>query len=280
VSDVIPCSFDGHCPAGETCNTLRVLDVDEQFNTLNSSHHAVKGPSYVAAANCVAAGDPHTCCTGAGTGPTCDLPFGSNVDSAIQGVRNDLNWGSTLDCEDCHYGEGSRPLNGHGTPLGRYMLRDKDGNDVARPVPMDNTDLLNTICFRCHIDDAAPISGDPNNYSLTYSAFDQHTQGSHIDNTRNLFGISCLNCHGGGEFGGIHGVSGPVTDDDSATSYNPNVFTWGSGLDLVDDWTTGAAGVTCSARAMDTLVGNCTQHTTNGTANWRDATQTRTYRDP
>jgi hypothetical protein len=192
------------------------------------------------------------------------------VDNAIEGVRTDLGWSSTLDCEDCHYGEdASRPLNGHGTPKARYMLRDKDGSDTTDAAG------TNVICYRCHIS-----TGDANTYNSSLSAFNQHTQGSHIDDTRNLFGISCLNCHGGGEFGGIHGFSGPMWDDNTTNTYNPNVFTWGSGLDLVDDWTSGAALVTCSAQKALTLLGNCTQHNTNTSTGWRDGTQTRTYRDP
>jgi hypothetical protein len=104
-------------------------------------------------------------------------------------------------------------------------------------------------------------------------------QGSHIDDTLTLFGISCLNCHGGAEFGGIHGVDGLVTDDDGGGSYEPNVFTWGSSLDLISSWASGAA-VTCSARADSTLLNDCTQHGSKTATGWRSGSQDRSYRAP
>ena len=248
-TDVIPCNYDGQCPSGETCNPLQVVDVRQQFDLLNSSHHAVLGAAYGSAA-----------------------PFGSNVDNAILGVRTDLAWDSVLDCEDCHYGSPSNMLQAHGTAKARYMLRDKDGNDTL-PAPTGSGNL-NVLCYRCHIS-----SGDAGNYSGSLSAYTQHTQGAHIDDTRNLFGISCLNCHGGGEFGAIHGIDGLVTDDDGGGDYNPNVFTWGSGLDLIDDWIPGGSP-TCSAVADPTLLGDCTQHGSKTDNQWRSGSETRTYRDP
>jgi hypothetical protein len=80
-------------------------------------------------------------------------------------------------------------------------------------------------------------------------------------NNLNLFNIACLNCHGGGTWGGIHGVDTPVTDDNGGGSYNPNVFTYGSGLDLISNWTNWAdGGVSCSAVSSPTQINDCTQH--------------------
>jgi len=249
VTSVITCGVNRDCPTGESCQMLRVVDVETQFDTLNASHHAVLGAAYGSAA-----------------------PFGSGVDGAIQGARTDLAWNSVLNCEDCHYGSPTNKLQAHGTAKARYMLRDKSGNDTL-PAPL-GAGNLNVNCFRCHIP-----SGDPASYSSAQSTYTQHTQGAHIDDTRNLFGISCLNCHGGGEFGAIHGIDGLVTDDDGGGSYNPNVFTWGSGLDLISNWTPGGSP-TCSARANPTLLGDCTQHASKTDTSWRSGSQTRTYRAP
>jgi hypothetical protein len=71
-------------------------------------------------------------------------PFGSSVDNAIQGVRTDLAWNSTLNCEDCHYGTPATMLSGHGTANARYMLRDLNGNDTLDAAPAD-TGLLPRI---------------------------------------------------------------------------------------------------------------------------------------
>jgi hypothetical protein len=149
------------------------------------------------------------------------------------------------------------------------MLRDKAGEDTL-PAP-SGTGNQNVNCFRCHIS-----TGDPASYDDTLSAYSDHNTGQHIDDTRNLFGISCLNCHGGGEFGAIHGVSGLVTDDDGGGSYNPNVFTWGSALDLMSNWTS-PGSLSCSTRSDFTLLSNCTQH--SGTKAWTRG-ETRTYRAP
>jgi hypothetical protein len=226
-----------------------VVDVESQFNTAYTSHHAVLGAAYGSAA-----------------------PFGSNVDDAIQGVRTDLAWNSVIDCEDCHYGTATNKLQAHGTLNARYMLRDKDGDDTL-PTPSSSGNL-NVNCFRCHIS-----TGDPGTYDETLSTYTEHVQGAHIDDTLNLFGISCLNCHGGAEFGGIHGVDGLVTDDDGGGSYEPNAFTWGSSLDLISTWASGAA-VTCSARADSTLLNDCTQHGSKSATGWRSGSQGRTYRIP
>ena len=80
--------------------------------------------------------------------------------------------------------------------------------------------------------------------------------------------------------GGIHGVDATVTDDDGGGTYNPNVFTFGSGLDLISNWTSWAKnGVTCSATANPTLLSNCTQH---GSQRYQriGGTPNRTYRNP
>jgi hypothetical protein len=247
VTSVIACGTAYECPASETCEFLKVVDVFSQFDPANTSHHAVRDQAYGSAA-----------------------PFGSNVDNGIQGVRTDLAWNSIIDCEDCHYGTATTMLSGHGTANARYMLRDKDGNDTL-PAPL-SAGNNNVNCFRCHIS-----TGDPGSYDGTLSAFLEHNQGAHIDDTRNLYGISCLNCHGGAEFGGIHGVDGLVTDDSGGGTYEPNVFTWGSSLDLMSNWTQSAA-YTCSAREDSTLLSDCTQHGAKGTS--RAAAQSRTYRIP
>jgi len=245
-----PAGFDGS-PAPHSRGA--VLDVASQFDTQNVSHHAVLGPAYVYASDCVAAGDPHPCCTGAGTGPSCGLPFGSQVNSAIQGARTDLDWNSVLDCEDCHTGppdpKGPVPISGHGTPNARYMLRDIDGNEqVTTPADADTL-----VCRRCH---------DPDGLlGVATSLYPPHTRSAHMANDLNLYGIACLSCHGGGEWGGIHGVDAPVTDDDGGGTYNPNVFTYGSGLDLISNWTDWTdGGVSCSANNTPAMLDNCGQH--------------------
>jgi len=237
-----PDGFDGS-PAPHTrgAGTGRVLDVEAQFNTLNASHHAVLGAAYGSAA-----------------------PFGSSVDSAIQGVPPsglNLAWNSTLDCEDCHYGPPGAGLTGHGTRNARYFLRDNAGNDS---LGAGST----IVCYRCH------------NPSDSVSVYPEHDRTNHIDDSLNLFGISCLNCHGGGEFGGIHGQDTPVADDDSTTTYNPNVFTMGASLDKITNWTDWSRnGVSCSSKNSFTKFTDCDQHSSQS-YDRIGTTPTRTYRKP
>jgi hypothetical protein len=239
-----PDGFDG-APAPHSRG--QVVDVYSQFDPNNISHHAVRGAAYGSAA-----------------------PFGSNVDNAIQGVLtdpNNLHWASILDCEDCHgSSDPNVPLAGHGTANARYMLRDKNGQDVAAADP-------DHICYRCH------------NPSDTVSVYPEHDKSAHMDDTQNLFDISCLNCHGGGTWGGIHGVNDPVTDDDAnpGSPYNPNVFTYGSALDLISNWTSWAnRGVSCSSQnstTAPTTLNQCDHH--GGSSEWgRVSGNTRTYRAP
>lgn len=215
-----------------------VIDVKSQYDPNNTSHHAVLGQAYASAA-----------------------PFDPNLNNAIKGVRTDLAWNSTLNCEDCHYGSATTDLSGHGTANSRYMLRDSSGNDALGSG-------TTVICLRCH------------NPADVRSIYPEHDRGVHINDGLNLFGIWCLNCHGGGTWGGIHGVNAPVTDDDGAGSYNPNVFTYGSGLDYIANWTSWAKnGVSCSSRNAPSLINACDHH---GSQLWsRNGTSgARTYRNP
>jgi hypothetical protein len=257
VSDAIACGTAYECPSGETCNFFQVVDVESQFNPAYTSHHAVRGVAY---------GTGSTPLTAAPGGVLAGAVFGNDS------YGNPITWESTLNCEDCHYGTATNKLQAHGTANARYMLRDKAGGDTY-PVPSGSGNF-NVNCFRCHMS-----TGDPATYDNTLSAWSRHPQGQHTDDTINLFGIACLNCHGGAEFGGIHGVDGPVTDDDGGGSYEPNVFTWGSGLDLISNWTVGGSP-SCSARADKTLLSDCTQHGSTSHTQWRSSTQTRTYRIP
>jgi len=241
-----PNGFDG-TPAPHSRGS--VVDVAGQFDTQNVSHHAVLGPAYVYATDCVSSGNPHSCCTGSGSGPTCGLPFGSQVNTAIEGVITIHDWNSVIDCEDCHIGPpalggGSVILGGHGTPNARYMLRDHNGAEQVTAPSDDST----VICRRCHDPEASSI-------------FSYHTRGAHMTNDLTIFGVACLDCHGGGEWGGIHGVDAVVTDDQGGGSYNPNVFTYGTSLDLIQNWTDWTdGGLSCSTVANSTQINDCTQH--------------------
>jgi hypothetical protein len=200
----------------------------------------------------------HHAVLGPAYGPVAGVPVpGAPLDGAIIGG---WAWDSTLACEDCHYGPVGTGLSGHGTANARYMLRDASGNDTL-------ASGANIVCFACH------------NPSDAVSVYPEHDKSSHIDDALNLYGVSCLNCHGGGEWGGIHGQNEPVVEDEGRGTYNPNVFTYGAALDLISNWVgTAGTNVNCSAKdkGVPYLLTNCTQH---GQTNY-DRGYDRTYRAP
>jgi hypothetical protein len=260
-----PDGFDG-TPAPHS--RTDVVDIKSKFAVTNTSHHAVLGPAY-----------------GAGSDPFTAVPT-TPLDTAVFGTHpygGAITWTSTLECEDCHVGtdrEGQDvKLVGHGTVNSRYMLRDRFGNDALG----DYDSNFTIICLKCH---------DPNDdlstgTSTTYAAHNR--AGDHMTDANNLFGIGCLNCHGGGivpdgnnpnavQWGTIHGVNIVHTDNNTLGSYNPNVFSYGAALDLMDNWT--ASTYTCSGVQNSTLLNDCGQHSTRTSGAERVYPSARGYRYP
>jgi hypothetical protein len=98
--------------------------------------------------------------------------------------------GSTVSCSDCHTSDMSGdPAGSHGSN-NRYMLR---GNETANGDPA-------VFCFNCHKYDVYDNGGG--NQGL--GRVDHPFNGNH-QSTLPKIGIWCMNCHGGGSLGGIHG---------------------------------------------------------------------------
>jgi hypothetical protein len=186
--------------------------------------------------------------------------------------------------EDCHYGSATAKLAGHGTANGRYFLRNANGNDA--PTSTDYA-VKDTICWRCH---------DP---FVNATNFTDHLDqdNNHQPNTDNIYGIGCLNCHGGGiveeyldkgspttyvsgglQWGGAHGV--PETAP-TFLGITPNVFVYGSALGGIGNWTS-AGTASCGAIEIQTIVNNCTQHSRGGASDQQSYTRghSRTYPYP
>jgi hypothetical protein len=245
-----------------------VVDVKSQFDPANVSHHAVLGPAY-----------------GAGSTPYTAAPGGS-LATAVFGTDshgNPITWESTLNCEDCHLSTDREGVDvdlvGHGSVNARYMLKDANGNDALGYYASSADRTLN--CFGCH-----------NPQILSQSNFDKHVgrDGDHLLDGNNLYGIACLNCHGGGypdedlldgaifvPFGAIHGV--PAS---TATPYGhtPNTFTYGSAIANVTDWSD-LGSPSCGAMPSVTVMSNCNNHD-NGEATGQsyDRVYIRPYRAP
>ena len=138
------------------------------------------------------------------------------------------------------------------------MLLNKDGNDTLAAGG-------NVVCYRCH------------NPSDANNAFPEHDKGNHIDDSLNLYNISCLSCHGGGivggtEWGTIHGI-----DDGTPLPHVPYVFTYGAALGNVDDWTP-LGTASCGSISSVSILNDCTNHSNQGsTGQSYDRLFDRTY---
>jgi hypothetical protein len=106
--------------------------------------------------------------------------------------------------------------NAHGSTNTLFMLDDANGDDV---VP----DEEHIVCFKCHNKETYFYNGSQTDYSRL-----NHSQGACQDAELNVFGIGCMNCHGGGGWGAIHGVNETVTDDNSPFNYEPYIFLYGA----------------------------------------------------
>jgi hypothetical protein len=250
-------------PANQTgAGSPGVVDIASRFDTLNAAHHAVLGQAYTS-------GDISTWAN-------------PGVLGAIQGVRTDLDWTSTLNCEDCHYGGATTKLNGHGTANSRYLLRNASGSDAIGDFASKTL-----ICHRCH---------DPHVNATNFPAH-MGQDGNHQTDDDNIYGIACMNCHGGGfpeeyldrgtpttfvtggiPWGAIHGVS---DTEASITGVTPNLFHYGAALGNTTNWTS-LGSPSCGAIEAVTVMNNCTNHNGKGTSDAKSYTRThdRTYPYP
>lgn len=209
-----------------------VLNVFDQFDTTNPSHHAVRGQRY-----------------------TTNPEPGSIPDSTFTGTWNDT---STLHCSDCHLND----LNAHGARNAWYMLDTNAGNFDEAPTWGSGSGGANTsnyVCFKCH-QKTSYANADDGTGGDGGSRVDHSINGGHWNESKNsLFGYLCLNCHGGDEFGGMHGRSGTyTTDGGTTTKYRFMPGGWMMWYPAGGDWASTSTG-TCYLRSTNTW-SNCTQH--------------------
>jgi hypothetical protein len=251
-----PDGFDGtlaphprlRSPFGPT--DLGVVDIKSRTDWTNAAVHVAK--------------DPNDGSSQPAYGPS--SYYGIAPYSTLSGaIKTPYTWESILECEDCHVGTDREgvdvKLSGHGTVNSRYMLRDASGDDAVGQYDGKNQ-VLTHVCFKCH---------DPITNNATVSIFSAHAgrDSDHQKDSNNIFAIGCLNCHGGGfddggyveKWGAIHGVNEIRADNDGGGNHVPNVFTYGSALDLIDSWgTTPSASFNCSGVGASNMLNDCTQH--------------------
>jgi hypothetical protein len=245
-----------------------VVDVKTQFDPSNAAHHAVLAPAYGEGL------------TAPPSGPLASAVFGTHPYNGQA-----ITWESKLECEDCHYGDpNGNKLNGHGTVNSRYMLRDANGDDALGYY--DSQEDRTLVCFGCH----DPLT-NPTNFARHVGR-----DGDHMADQNNLYGIACLNCHGGGfpesafvpgpvpgvvPWGAIHGVSAtaPVPDPPPPLDppHTPKVFTYGAGLGYVQQWTN-LGSPSCGATSSTNVLNACVNH--SGASQSYTRIHSREYRNP
>jgi len=134
-------------------------------------------------------------------------------------VMNTVREKAKLHCSDCHLSE----TNAHGATNAWHMLLSGTANDYTTDYAMGNvlpSTTASVVCYKCH---ASAVYGSPgantsrfNHYNAEKDWYDGGNYGGLSGNGAKL-GPTCLNCHGGGGFGDIHGASG---------TYNPTTPTF------------------------------------------------------
>jgi len=194
-----------------------------------------------------------------------DYLFGGSTRAMVQTGASDAQgplWNDTsvMGCADCHTTDGANgdAGNAHGADS-EYLLKDAAGG--ATEGTYAGTSY---VCWRCHA--SAMYFGGTGH---TGNAGDYQDKTALLGTARvsdgkgsNRFGIACINCHGGGEFGGIHGTSTTFAtgEDGGAGTRQAYRFTNGASLRFYDPlgWT--GTGATCFTLSTADAWGGCTQH--------------------
>jgi predicted CxxxxCH...CXXCH cytochrome family protein len=200
-----------------------VVNVDDQFNTTNPSHHAVKGARYTdsTGANTLKQhfADP-------GMGATASFLMTSTVLVRGGEVADDV----LVSCGDCHTG-GDPAIGIHGS-ANEYLLRRADPINAAASdgvIPYATDDLhaytsgdgSTIICFLCHADvryrtKEAGHAGNASDFTSSIGQVGSVNRVGAIGDNINVFGYPCANCHNSGSpdyspashrqpWGGMHG---------------------------------------------------------------------------
>lgn len=178
---------------------------------------------------------------------------------------------SVMGCADCHTVDGANGTagNAHGSDS-EYLLKDASGGAA------EGNSVGTYICIRCH--DATEYAAvahteNGNNYQDTTG----NTGSGRVTGVDGgIYGIACLNCHGGivstsgtSEYGTIHGTSqlmptGPLDMSGNPTGTPHEAYRFMNGHSLrfwspsPDGWS--GANVTCYTLGTGDAFGDCTQH--------------------
>jgi predicted CxxxxCH...CXXCH cytochrome family protein len=250
-SDVLKNSYDKWSDSTTADNRTRVTDVKTAFTSTNYSHHAVLLARYGA----------KNASWNASSGVAWTTKALKN--GQVQGGAAGVGEVALLHCSDCHLST----VNAHGAVNSWYML-DNSGNVAGwgtdtLPSFGSGSGATNTstyVCFNCH---AKAVYANVNNAA---SRIDHTTANSnHWSETKDsAFGILCMNCHGGGGLGYIHGVNTTYKSSGDADTANHLSYRFFPGGWMMWDPNTGVAGGSNAEWQTAAGAGGCYFQPTNG----------------
>lgn len=239
----------------------RVVDVKTQFYegtngpgityNGNPSQHAVLGARY---------GSNNAGWSGAWTDH--QLRTNNNVMSTIREKAE-------LHCSDCHLSE----TNAHGAEKAWHMLENGTPNvygtvyDPLVPTGQEpSTHPASVVCYKCHDEavycgNCSPAGGSRHDHSAD-ADWDKNGGFGGQGTAAAKLGASCFNCHAGGGYGNIHGMSGTyIAGPQTNTSYRfmPGAWMNWSPSATADDWSTSGSTGTCYLESSSNWT-NCGQH--------------------
>ena len=271
-----PCRDAGDCPGAETCDDPSGRLAQGIADPLKGiySRHAIRGQAsstYVAYENIGGAND-FTMYEG---DPTAGQSLFTNMGTSENGpLWNDT---SVMSCADCHTTDGANGSagNAHGSDS-EYLLKDASG--LATEGTYDGqAQTFTYVCYRCHVDGRYRFGGALGDHTDNSGDWQDTVALEGVDDRKNtgkgnsIFGMACMNCHGGTGpddaggvmWGTIHGSSEVigVGNDGLVSTREAYRFMNGASLRYYDPQGWAGTSITCY-----TLDGNgddwggCSQH--------------------
>jgi mono/diheme cytochrome c family protein len=146
------------------------------------------------------------------TGPNQGGPNSFGNDEWGRPIWNDT---SVMGCADCHTSDGANTTagNAHGSDS-EYLLKDSHGTATQasedNPLPTNKGDTATPsyICYKCHNwDKHGPGVGHTGSQADYKESVGNVGPSNRVTGSAQIFGISCLNCHGAPDWGTLHGTS-------------------------------------------------------------------------
>lgn len=203
--------------------------------------------------------------------PDIQAELNSTYRHPILGVGNDANlntsalvnsWtpSSYMTCSDCH-GATTGPAGVHGSSS---LAAGSRGGILKTDGSVDDG---GEVCYPCH--NVSTYTG-ATKAATGYSRFTHPTNGKHVNATLNVFGIWCLNCHGGRP-GAATGSMGSLQGG-SIHGSNVHRMLTGANLVLISAGTGNPrTGASCTIDSSDATYGSCNAHSTKSwDANYAD----------